>query len=1019
MKKIKIIALFLALITLITSLNLGMLFTSNADDTIEIDSASDFEVLVNKINSNSGVITINLTKNIDASTIGAIDAIDATNKTIIFDGGSHLIKNLDIIGGGLFTNVGANSSFSDLGMYNCTISDFAADSKEGYGFLAGKMDSGSIENCFVDGTITVYGTPKYLGGLVGQFGGSMVNSYAMTDIYTDGSYVGGLIGEFTGSANSISACYSTGSIDNDSRDHIGGLIGYSQTACVSDSYTTTCILNPYADTVKSIGVINGLSVEHNVYYDENLSLQKQGDMDPHRCSPAEIRDKFRLSTNWVIVDPKVDANGAAGQGCYPQLSVFYNSSVNSFKRISAISSAVVDIDRGDGLTTGREFTVVSTTSRYSFATLTNNIDNTGTNANSFLWRISGGVDEYYFDPATATESGYPTNSGSTLNGLSGNTFDTRTGKYLFVNTGDVKFTASSGSFERDIYVHVTTYDKQPYFKETRIANIGTGTQSDPFIINSLADLDMIRVYCLDDETGKYSYKLNFPVNNSVYVIDMSSIASWKPIVGMKGNFYGNSHIIANLKVSEDNEGGAGLFATISNTAYLYDFHISEANIAVTEEANAGLLAGSVKNATIEGVMATGIVSGASNAGGIAGEAYGTTTVTKTLTMGIIEGVGNVGGIFGYTGSAENNDSVSIVDAYSCAIVKGGQRVGGLIGSGNGDITTSLYTGMLSPGLGGIRYGLTGGDGQVTNAYFDWQAAGVHNSGSVQAKKTSELIASSGFALNENWHYYRSTTNTDNYLQLTFFTAKRTTLSKYNGRTARTSMASAVPIIFSDSSADGSSISFTEAKYNRKYEYDAPREILYPVFYSGAEDGYSVPTSYSNVNVVNGNGAYNNEYYIRLNNGGEAIYKLGYRYPDYPGDTRYVLFNVRSINVHYKFEYSSDDENDAYNSDMANMGLTDISNDMGSSYGAILDSTITEDFDGLVTLKPAGDALSFKMTHGAKYSYIVEAYEDALMTKPIPVNIGNSVSIATLEDVYINIVIEKNDFPWGIYRMSCS
>ena len=360
MKKIKIVSMFLTLAILITSLNLGLMFTSFADTVIQIDEASDLSDLSSNIGTNSGTITINLTKDIDASSILPISSIDASGKTIIFNGENHLIKNLHLVGGGLFTNVGANSEFSELGMYNCSITDFAAASKEGYGFLAGKMDSGSIDSCFVDGVINVVGTPKYIGGLVGQFGGTLINSYAMTDIYTDGSYVGGLIGEFTGSANSISACYATGSIDNSSREYIGGLIGYSETACVTNSYTSMCILHPYADTVKSIGVIKGLNADSRVYYDENLSLQKQGDMDPHRCSPSEIRANLNADGYWL----SVDTDKENGEGYYPQLSVFYNSTREPFKRISAISAVVVDVDRSDNLTTGREFTIVSTTSHY-------------------------------------------------------------------------------------------------------------------------------------------------------------------------------------------------------------------------------------------------------------------------------------------------------------------------------------------------------------------------------------------------------------------------------------------------------------------------------------------------------------------------------------------------------------------------------------------------------------------------------------------------------------------------------
>ena len=100
-------------------------------------------------------------------------------------------------------------------------------------------------------------------------------------------------------------------------------------------------------------------------------------------------------------------------------------------------------------------------------------------------------------------------------------------------------------------------------------------------------------------------------------------------------------------------------------------------------------------------------------GMLAGEAYGTTNANVVLCYGHVDGIASVGGVFGTTG-----EHVHAVDCYSTAVVTGGQSVGGIIGSGDGSITTSVFTGMVSPGTGGSKHGLTGGNGIITNSYFD-------------------------------------------------------------------------------------------------------------------------------------------------------------------------------------------------------------------------------------------------------------------------------------------------------------
>lgn len=966
MKKIKLISGFLAVVMVISALNLGMMFTSFADANITISEAADLASLGTKIGNKSGTITITLSKSIDASTIAPINSIDATEKKIIFKGENYLIQNLNIIGGGLFTSVGEGSSFENVGLYNCTISDFAAASKEGYGFLSGKMKSGTVTNCFAAGTITVYGTPKYVGGLVGQFGGTMTKSYAMTDIYTDGSYVGGLIGEYIGAENSVTSCYATGSIDNDSKEYIGGLIGYSATSCVTDSYTSVHILNAYADTVKSIGVIKDLAT--SVYYDKNISLQRQGDLDTdHRCTSGQIAAKLNGDA-WTNVS-----------GHYPQLAVFYTSSTGSFKRISAVSAAVVDINGGDGYTTGREFTLVSTPERYSYATLTSTVDNTDSNQNRFHWRITGGIDEYYFD----FNSTIPTNNGSTVNGLSGNTYDYNTGKYLFVNTGDVKFTAVSGNYERGIYVHVTTSDRNPYIVG------GTGTASNPFLIDNANELDMMRLYCVDDTTGDYNYKIN---------ADIALSGNWTPIVGMKGTLSGNTSttatpnnkIITGLNVTKAVEGNAGLIANSSISLTISDIHISNGIVNTPGAAASGVLIGDATNTQISRVFATGDISGAKVTGMLVGQTHSNTVISQCATYGKSASSDVGGGIVGISNGS------SITDCYSTAVITGAEKVGGIVGDGTGSVNTSVFTGMVEAADGIAASPIAGGTVTVSGSYFDWQAAGF-TADTANSKSTAELTATT-LTINGNW-----TLTAGKYPRLSCFI----TLSN---DTRYVMSFGAIPATYTYKFGTvGSSVAFTTAG-------------IVPANYDGGSYDAKAPESLTN-GTTNYSYASN---VITTKAGGRDVFKFT---DDEFNDIRYFLFNVNGLTIRYRFNYPNDSFKTEFLSDMNNYGLAKVTNKYGSTFNFVLDAGVTEFTDrdddtvndlGIMKVTPSTDQLSFAMEAPFKYGeYEIKVYTESAEGNLTELTASgeNSWYIGGVSDLYVEFIVKDFEKPWGIYRVN--
>ena len=136
------------------------------------------------------------------------------------------------------------------------------------------------------------------------------------------------------------------------------------------------IKNPYADTVKSIGYVPNL--DESVFYDESISFQRQGDLDgDHRFNT--MYQRFPSANLWVY-----------NNTYYPQIAYFYNNDNPVFKNISAISAAIVYINNG----VGYEHVPLSTNTEYNYAILTSNV---GSDNNLIDWKITGGVDEYYYN----------------------------------------------------------------------------------------------------------------------------------------------------------------------------------------------------------------------------------------------------------------------------------------------------------------------------------------------------------------------------------------------------------------------------------------------------------------------------------------------------------------------------------------------------------------------------------------------------------------------------------------------
>lgn len=195
---------------------------------------------------------------------------------------------------------------------------------------------------------------------------------------------------------------------------------------------------------------------------------------------------------------------------------------------------------------------------------------------------------------------------------------------------------------------------------------GNGTETDPYIIATAAQLDEVRNF------PSACFELSKDIDLSSYLNSNSS--GWTPIKDFTGKFDGKKHTIKGLWISLSSISNVGLFANIQG--YSNDKRASVSNLfvniskkGITGGSLVGGICGNLSYGNIENCMVTGDISGGGYVGGIVGRNsdnyYNSSIISQCASSGnIIANSGSVGGILAY-----QNGACSIENCYSIANVK--------------------------------------------------------------------------------------------------------------------------------------------------------------------------------------------------------------------------------------------------------------------------------------------------------------------------------------------------------------
>ena len=261
---------------------------------------------------------------------------------------------------------------------------------------------------------------------------------------------------------------------------------------------------------------------------------------------------------------------------------------------------------------------------------------------------------------------------------------------------------------------------------TALALSGSGTQEDPWLIQSLEDFND---FAADANYWDDYTRLETDVNLAGMVYERAVIGDRYYDDGyigtaFSGVFDGNDHKILNLTIDDGGAGNnsVGLFGDIESDGQVRNLGLEGGSVSGGRRV--GSLVGMIEEyGIVSNCYSTGDVNGGGIVGGLIGFMYGS-RASNCYSTGDVSGTGDhIGGLVGYAAGIVSN-------CYSTGNVSGDYEVGGLMG-GNENISISNCYSTGDVNGDGIVGGLMGKNlGLVSNCYStgDVQGAGVENVG---------------------------------------------------------------------------------------------------------------------------------------------------------------------------------------------------------------------------------------------------------------------------------------------------
>lgn len=634
----------------------------------------------------------------------------------------------------LFINRSANRQVGLFGYLSGSVTrvrltqvDITGDKE--VGGIAGE-NFGSISRVSVQGTITA--SDIEAGGIVGANRGSVSKSTSKGFILGSSSNnYGGLVGIMYQNG-SITDSYSIATVSVSGGDNIGGLLGRS-------SSTNSFITNSYAAGLVSGNTTGGLLEDDTgtlpltitqSFWDIETTGQSNSAGGVGKTT-AEMQNTATFTeAGWDYSNTWYQRTGE--NNGYPQLqALVVDSGATPIASEVTFSGSLIAAD--------------TISASYTFSDVDGDLD-----VSSIQWFRSddaGGANKIAIPGATDS-------------------------LYILTSADVMKFISVQITPE-DVFKTGTSVESSLQGPIESLFQNGTGTETDPYHVETLDDLQNIRF---------------FVDNHFVQIQDIDASPTWGwnngegfiPIgAPFRGTYNGNNFVIDSLSINRPSSTRQGFFGFISENAVLKNIGLTD--VSVHGRNSVGGLAGT-STGTISNSFATGEIHAENNAGLLVGDAaFG--TISHSYAAGTISGTGlNLGGLVGFSnynynifysfarvdisggdkyigGLVGESISSTITNSYATGDVEGTNYVGGLVGSFlYSTVTNSYATGKVDAdnnevgGWVGQIFDLT-----ITNSFWDTQTSGQSvgvgfgSSTEVTGKTTAEMQQRSTFT-NAGWNF---------------------------------------------------------------------------------------------------------------------------------------------------------------------------------------------------------------------------------------------------------------------------
>ena len=607
------------------------------------------------------------------------------------------------------SSVGLFGRTSSSVIKNLTLEDVSIVGRGTVGGIAGLTWNCNLSDLSVSGSVT--GMEYYIGGLVGNNSADIMRCSSSAEV-VGGSYVGGLIGWNYLSSKIVAYSFSTGDVSG--TDYVGGFLGHQNSGQIHNCYARGQVtLTGSESTNYRIGGFAGNS--------------------PNSGSIAKS-----YSTGSIVIEDGTTRTdkGFEGSGSLLSINNFFDTNTSGqLTNRGALARATAEMQTPlNYLPAFWDFKGAGS----------EGVWNVGNERNGgypyFVW-------QYPDDPAhpdangalvVTTDVSGVTTSSVVLEGDIVRIGDPVASEYGFCwNTAGMPTLEDTrlplgvppgvGDFSVSIDVedHSIQANTLYYFRAYAInadgvfygepmafvlAPEGAGTEENPFVIESLADLLWISMESLKGEFFIDQYFLQTDNIDASATQTWNDGAGWRPIDNFYGIYNGNGNTISGLYINRPERNYVGLFGRSE------EIHIT----------GLGLV-----DCDITGGNYTGAIIGGLGYLHIWGHHLIVASITDCFSTGLVAGNEFVGGIAGFT-------SEWIENCYSRANLSGSAYVGGIAGSNGGHIENVFSTGVVEADEG--AGGLVGeNSGVVRNSFWDVETSGLEISAGGLALATEGMV----------------------------------------------------------------------------------------------------------------------------------------------------------------------------------------------------------------------------------------------------------------------------------------